>query len=347
MDFKQFFQDAIDKKASDLHLIVGAPPALRIDGELFYLNNEIITEELLEVFVKEALRPDQWATLQANRELDFGYDIFSFRFRVNLHYQRTELGITCRLIQSVIPRAQDLEFTEQMMNLPRLKDGLILVTGTTGSGKSTTLAAMLGLINETRRSHIITVEDPIEYVFKNDKAIIEQREVGTDTLSFTTALKFVLRQDPNVIMIGEMRDAETISAALTAAETGHLVLSTLHTNSAAETISRIIDSFPSHRRQQILSQVSMSLRAVVAQQLIPRVGGGRVAAREIMVNNQAVANLIRENKISQLGTVIKTNYQIGMIDMNKSVENLLKAGLIDQVNADRYSRNLETKAIYL
>lgn len=347
MDFKPFFQEAIERRASDVHLIVGAPPALRIDGELFLLSEELITQDLLMAFVKEILHENQMETFMKERELDFGYDIFETRFRVNLHFQRNDVGISCRLIQTVIPRAQDLGFSEPMMNMPRLKDGLILVTGTTGSGKSTTLAAMLGLINENRRAHIITVEDPIEYIFQNDKAIIEQREVGSDTLSFGAALKYVLRQDPNVIMVGEMRDAETISAALTAAETGHLVLSTLHTNTAAEAVSRIIDAFPSHRRQQVLAQMSMALRAVIAQQLIPKIGGGRCVAREIMINNQAVANLIRENKISQLATVIKTNYQMGMIDMNRAVENLYNAGLIDKLNAERYSRNLETKAIYL
>jgi len=232
------------------------------------------------------------------------------------------------------------------MKMTQLKDGLIVVTGPSGSGKSTTLATMINMINEARNAHIITIEDPIEYLFEDKKSIIEQRDVGYDTMSFGNALKYVLRQDPNVIMIGEMRDPETIEAALTAAETGHLVLSTLHTSSAPDTIARIVDSFPAHRKQQVLVQLSLTLRAVIAQQLVPRIGGGLVAVREIMINTPAVSNLILENKISQMSSVIETNTQIGMVDMNKSIELLLANGVIDERIAARYTRSEETKGVY-
>ncbi|MEI6378982.1 MAG: PilT/PilU family type 4a pilus ATPase [Candidatus Falkowbacteria bacterium] len=347
MDFKSFFKGAIEKGASDVHLVVGSKPCYRIDSELVPDGDETITEAFMEKSLAIFLAPERIDDFNKNRELDFGVNFFEHRFRVNLHFQEGQIGLAARLIRAEIPTADELGFTEAMSNLTRLKDGLILVTGPSGSGKSTTLAAMIGMINESRHAHIITVEDPIEYLFDDKLSIVEQREVGSDTLSFAAALKYILRQDPNVIMIGEMRDPETIAAALTAAETGHLVLSTLHTNNAPETVARIVDSFPSHRRRQILAQMSMAMRAVIAQTLIPKSGGGLVAAREIMINNQAVANLIRENKVNQLATVIKTNYQMGMIDMNKSIDVLNQSGLVDEMTTARYKRNLETKSIYL
>jgi twitching motility protein PilT len=346
MEFQDYFKAAIDRKASDLHLITGNRPCLRIDGELIAISEELIDERFLEESLVNVLEATRLREFHETKELDFSYEIFDNRFRINLHYQEGTIGLAARLIQADAPKPGDVGFTDAIMNLTRLKDGLILVTGPSGVGKSTTLAAMVGVINSTRSSHIVTIEDPIEYIFKDAMSIVEQREVGSDTLSFTNALKRVLRQDPNVIMIGEMRDTETIAAALTAAETGHLVLSTLHTNSAPEAVARIIDSFPSYRRQQVLSQLSMALRAVVAQQLLPRKGGGRVAAREIMINNPAVSNLIRENKISQIVNVIKTGYQEGMIDMNKSIELLAEQGVIDQKTAERYMRDMETRGVY-
>jgi len=346
MEFQDYFKFAIDRRASDLHLIAGNKAVLRVDGELLFINDEYLDNKFLEESLVKVLEPNRLKEFRDNKELDFSYQVFGHRFRVNLHYQESMIGISARLIQLDAPKPEQVGFTDPMLNLTRLKDGLILVTGPSGAGKSTTLATMVGIINNTRRAHVVTVEDPIEYIFNDNLSIVEQREVGSDTLSFANALKYVLRQDPNVIMIGEMRDLETISAALTAAETGHLVLSTLHTNSAPEAVARIIDSFPTYRKQQVLTQLSLSLRAIISQQLIPRIGGGQVAAREILINNPAIANLIRENKISQIGNVIKTGYQEGMIDMNKSVEILNEQGLIDDVTAERYKRDMETRGMY-
>ena len=344
--FQDYFKQAIDKGASDLHLVAGNKPALRIDGELIFIGEEPIDQKFLEASIISVLDANRAKAFSTNRELDFSIEIFGERFRINLHFQSGEIGLSARYIKAKIPTPEEVNFTEAMIRMTQLKDGLILVTGPSGCGKSTTLATMVNMINENRTSHIVTIEDPIEYIFQDKKSIVEQREVGYDTLSFANALKYVLRQDPNVIMIGEMRDAETIEAALTAAETGHLVISTLHTNSAPGSISRIVDSFPSHRRQQVLVQLSIVLRGVVSQQLIPKVGGGLIAAREIMINNPAVSNIINENKIPQLSTVISTNQQVGMVDMNKSLEKLVEQGLIDELMMTRYSRNAETKGVY-
>lgn len=345
MNLEQYFQEAVRRKASDLHLVGGNKPYLRVDGELMPLSNEPINNEELDTALATVVGTERMQLFHASKELDSSVEMAGVRFRINLHYQEGQIGVSARLINSVIPRPNDLGFNESIVNMSKMRDGLILVTGPSGSGKSTTLAALIGLINDSRRSHIVTIEDPIEYIFQDNKSVIEQREVGSDTLSFAAALKHVLRQDPNVIMIGEMRDAETMAAALTAAETGHLVLSTLHTITAPETIARIIDSFPSHRKQQILTQLSLTLRAVIAQQLLPKVGGGLVAAREIMINNQAIANLISTDKIIQITTVIKTSYREGMVDMNKSVDRLLEEGLIDQLTAQNYKRDLGTKSM--
>jgi len=249
-------------------------------------------------------------------------------------------------VPKVIPGPEELGFDEIIYKITHLKDGLILVTGPSGSGKSTTLACMINIINKERRSHIVTIEDPVEYLFTEEQSIIEQRELGYDTKSFASALKYALRQDPNIIMLGEMRDAETIAAALTAAETGHLVISTLHTSTAAETISRIVDVFPAHQQQQILNQLASTLRAVIAQQLLPKLGGGRVAAREIIINNSAIANLIRRSQIGQIYSVIQTSQKEGMITMNKSIDRLLADGLISEDVVRNRKRDLETQAVY-
>ncbi len=346
LSFQDYFKEAIDKGASDLHLVAGNKPALRVDGELVFIGEEVVDEKFMETSVISILDANRAKLFNANRELDFSIEVFDNRFRINLHFQSGKIGLSARRIKAEVPTAAETGFTDAMIKMAGLKDGLILVTGPSGCGKSTTLATIINMINEERTSHIITIEDPIEYIFTDKKSIVEQREVGHDTLSFANALKYVLRQDPNVIMIGEMRDPETIEAALTAAETGHLVLSTLHTSSAPDTIARIVDSFPGHRKQQVLVQLSLTLRGVISQQLIPKVGGGLVAAREVMINNPAVSNLILENKINQLATFIKTNYQLGMIDMEKSVEHLVAEGLVDEQMASRYKRNTETKGIY-
>lgn len=346
MDISSYFKQAIEKEASDIHLVAGSIPALRIHGELIKLNHEPLDGEELEKNIFLLIDQKTQEIFKEKKELDFSQEFFGSRFRVNLHYQEDKIGLTARLVPKFVPKPEEIGLSETIYKFTHLKDGLILITGPSGSGKSTTLAAMIDIINRERRAHIITIEDPIEYLFEENQSIIEQRELGTDTNSFASALKYALRQDPNVIMVGEMRDLETISAALTAAETGHLVLSTLHTSSAPETISRIVDVFPAHQQQQVINQLSTVLRGVVAQQLLPGVDGKRVAAREIMINNQAVANLIRRNQLEQIYTVMQTSQKEGMITMNKSIDNLLKQGLITEEVAKHSKRDVKTKAAY-
>jgi twitching motility protein PilT len=346
MDISSYFTQAIEQKASDLHLAAGSIPALRISGELIKLNHDIVKNEDLEQAIISFIDKKTMEKFARHRELDFSQDFFGSRFRVNLHYQEGKIGLTARLIPKDVPEPSELMFDEVVYKLTHLKDGLILVTGPSGSGKSTTLACMVNIINKERRAHIITIEDPIEYLFTEEQSIIEQRELGHDTESYASALKYSLRQDPNIIMLGEMRDQETIAAALTAVETGHLVFSTLHTSTASETISRIVDVFPAHQQQQILNQLASTLRAVVAQQLIPKIGGGRVVAREILINNSAIANLIRRGQIGQIYSAIQTSRKDGMVTMNKSIDELLKQGLINEDVARNRKRDLETQASY-
>lgn len=346
MDISAFFKQAVDKGASDLHLVAGSIPVLRISGELIKLNHEAIKEDDLTKAAINMVDKEIWKKFQEKRELDFSQEFFDARFRINLHYQEGKIGLSARLIPNFVPNPKEIDFSEIIYKLTHMQDGMILVTGPSGSGKSTTLAAMIDVINKERRAHIITIEDPIEYLFKEEQSIIEQRELGRDTMSFASALKYALRQDPNVIMVGEMRDLETISAALTAAETGHLVLSTLHTSTAADTIDRIVDVFPSHQQDQILNQLSTTLRAVIAQQLVPGINGGRVVAREIMINNSAIANLIRRNQLGQIYTVIQTSQKDGMITMNKAIDKLLARGIISREVAQNRKRDLETMATY-
>jgi len=295
MNLKQLFSQTLKDGASDLHLVVGEKPTLRIHGQLKELNLPPLEDAEMQEAIKGILNSEQLARFLKEQDLDVAYAIDDARFRLNLHTQRGNWAIAARLIPTDIPTPESIGFNETLYGLTHLHQGLVLVTGPTGSGKSTTLAVMINIINQERRSHIITIEDPVEFVYTKKQSLIEQREVSKDTPSFNHALKYVLRQDPNIILIGEMRDLETIEAALTAAETGHLVLSTLHTPSAAETVERIIGGFPANQQQQILVQLAGSLKAVIAQQLLPRADGkGQVATREILVNTPAVANLIRE-----------------------------------------------------
>jgi twitching motility protein PilT len=346
MDIIKYFHLAAKRKASDLHLIAGNEPALRINGELMKLNDSIIKDEELREALKEIADERTLKIFELKKEHDFAFTTDGLRFRVNLHYQEGMAALAARLIPDRIPAPEEIGFNETIYQLTHLRDGLIIVTGPTGSGKSTTLAGMINLINRERQAHIITIEDPIEFLFEEQRSIIEQRELGIDTYDFATALKHALRQDPNVIMVGEMRDLETISSALTAAETGHLVISTLHTSSAPETISRIIDAFPAQHHQQILNQLSMSLRAVIAQQLIPSTSGALVAAREILVNTRAAANLIRSNQIEQLYSIMQTGLKEGMITMNRSIDLLMKKGLITTDTARNRIRDPETLQAY-
>jgi len=335
INLNNYFKEAIKAEASDLHLVGGEFPMLRVEGELKELADKKLDDKELETAIMELLSKEQLAKYRENLELDFGYEVDGTRFRVNLHQQAERIGMAARLIPVEIPSPKDLRFEEPLLGVTNFLDGLVLVTGPTGSGKSTTIASIIEEINKNRKAHIVTVEDPIEFMFKDKKSLIEQREVGIDTKSFAQALKYVLRQDPNIIYVGEMRDPETIATALTAAETGHLVLSTLHTPSAAEAVERIVDVFEGTKQKQILIQLSSVLRMVVAQQLLPSKDGGRVPAREILVNTPAAANLIRENKIDQLKTVIQTGAKEGMITMENSVKQLLKEGWIDEDTADK------------
>ncbi len=335
LDINHYFKEAIKQGASDVHLIGGELPVIRVHGDLINLaekplNNKELTESLYSLINKE--RQERFET---DKELDFAHQVDGVRFRVNLHFQIENIGMAARLIPSDIPSPDDLRFNKTMVELTDLYDGLVLVTGPTGCGKSTTLASMIEEINKKRKAHIITIEDPIEFLFKDKMSLIEQREVGKDTNSFANALKHVLRQDPNVILVGEMRDPETISTVLTAAETGHLVFSTLHTPSAAETVERIVDVFEGAKQRQVLVQLSSVMRAVVAQHLLPAKNGGRVPAREILINNSAVANLIRENNINQIKSAIQTGAKEGMLTMENSIKELVAEGLIDESLAER------------
>ncbi len=346
MEIEKYFKETIDRKASDLHLVAGSIPALRIGGDLVPLASEVINNGELVEGLKSFISQKLWDSFEERKSADFSHDFFGSRFRINVHYQEGRIGISARLIPSKTFNPKEIRFNETIYNLTHLRDGLILVTGPSGSGKSTTVATMVDIINSERRAHIITIEDPIEYLFQEKQSIIEQRELGSDTLSFSSALKYALRQDPNVIMVGEMRDLETISAALTAAETGHLVISTLHTPSAPETVARIVDIFPNYKQQQILIQLSSTLRAVVAQQLIPKIDGGMVVAREMLVNTRAVASLIRRNQIEQMYSVIQTSKKDGMVTMNTSIDQLKKEGIISEDMAQNRKRNMDTKAAY-
>ncbi|PIR93281.1 type IV pili twitching motility protein PilT [Candidatus Falkowbacteria bacterium CG10_big_fil_rev_8_21_14_0_10_43_10] len=342
MDINKLFQAAVERKASDLHLISGLKPFLRIDGELEAVSDENeVSAQDMESGIMSLLTAAQKERLKANRELDISYEVKKgSRFRVNIHYEKENLGLVARIILSEIPKLEDITMPEVTYNLLRLQQGLILVTGPTGCGKSTSLASMINYVNEEQKRNIITLEDPIEFIFTPKQSIIKQRQLSTDMLSFKSGLKHVVRQDPDVIMVGEMRDLETIGATVTLAETGHLVLATLHTYSAAQTIDRIIDIFPPHQQAQIKMQLATVLAAVISQRLVPRVNGGRVAAREVLINTPAVANLIRENKISQIPTVIETNQKIGMITMDKALKNLYKDGEISQETMDTYSTDM-------
>ena len=342
MNIKELLKIAAEKKASDLHLTVGVPPIIRIDGELTYIKDkkEIAAKEM-EQMIFSIINENQKERFMSTREFDFGYEVENYRYRVNLFFEKNNLGLVARVISDKIPTLDEIGMPKIIYNLLDLKQGLILLTGPTGCGKSTTLAAMIEYINNNRFCSIITLEDPIEYLFKAKKSAIVQRQLGSDILSFPSGLKHVLRQDPNVIMVGEMRDLETIATTITLAETGHLVFATLHTYSAAQTIDRIIDIFPPHQQSQIRMQLSMTLASVISQRLLNKIDGGRMAAREILLNTPAVANLIRENKIAQIKTVIETSSREGMVSLDQDLQRLYKEKMIDKDTAQSYMVNPE------
>lgn len=341
MDINELFKLATKNSASDLHIVANKPPILRIDGELkIQKDYKIINKEEAKELIFSILTEKQEKDFLRDRELDFSYEIPGLsRYRVNLHWERDRIGLVARVISTEIPTFDEILLPEIIDNLINKTDGLILITGPTGCGKSTTLATMIEKINQQRFANIITLEDPIEFIFEPKKSIIKQRQLGTDIKSFHGALKHVLRQDPNVIMVGEMRDLETIATTITLAETGHLVLATLHTHNASQTIDRIIDVFPPHQQAQVRLQLSLSLRGVISQHLLPKLGGGRIAAREVLINTPAVASLIRENKIAQLRTVIQTSANSGMFTIEYDVKELLNKKLIDENTALAYLSN--------
>ncbi len=332
MTLDDLLKETVERKASDLHLSVGEVPIVRIDGELTRLEEPELTQEELLGMIEGILNDKQKQEYREELESDLSYSIEGLaRFRVNIFHQQRGVAAVFRVIPDVIPTFDELKLPEILHSLCALPNGILLVTGPTGSGKSTTLAAMVDSMNEKYHSHIITIEDPIEFTYHDKNCLINQREVGRDTLSFNAALRSVLREDPDIILVGEMRDLETIRLALTAAETGHLVLATLHTNSAAKTIDRLIDVFPAGEKDMIRAMLSESLRAVIAQTLIRRIGGGRIAAQEIMVCTPAIRNLIRENKVPQIYSAIQTGKAVGMRTMEQHLVELAEAQLIEPI----------------
>lgn len=336
-------EEVIKRKASDLHLQVGLPPMLRVDGSLVPVNGaEALTEESVETLIFAVVEEDQKQILLKDKEFDFSFAFGDLgRFRVNAFHERGNLAAALRLIPNEILTIEQLNMPAIVSKFADYPRGLVLVTGPTGSGKSTTLAALLHKINVERAVHIVTIEDPIEFTHKSKKAVVVQREVHYDTYSFSAALRSSLRQDPDVVLIGEMRDLETIAAAITIAETGHLVFATLHTNSAAQSIDRMIDVFPPHQQPQIRAQLSNILMAIVSQRLIPSIGGGRVAAAEILVATPAVRNIIREGKSHQLEAVIQTGAEFGMQSMDKTLVTLVHNGTISYEEARNYAVDLD------
>jgi len=321
---------AMNEEASDLHITANMPPIIRVDGKLLLTDLEVLTSEDTKTLIYSILNDDQKAAFERDKELDFSFALPNLdRFRVNVHYQRGNVEAALRRIPQKIPSLEELGVPSICYDLVRKPNGLVLVTGPTGMGKSTTLAAMINVINEEREEIIITIEDPIEFVYSNKKSVIKQREVYSDTLSFAEALRRALRQDPDVIVVGEMRDLETISTTLTAAETGHLVLATLHTPDAPQTVQRIIDIFPPHQQRQVRIQLADCLQGVISQLLLPRAsGGGRVLSTEVMIGTSGIRNLIREGEIAQIPSLIQMGGQYGMYTMDKCLKELYKKGLI-------------------
>ena len=331
----------LQEKASDLHFSVGSHPLIRVSGTLIPLvKKPILIDSDVAAFAKILMRADQFTHYQEYNEIDFSYEnAEGVRFRGNAFHQRGKMGIALRLIPNVIRDITELNLPPILESFTQRSQGFFLCVGPVGQGKSTTLAAMVNTINKTRAEHIVTIEDPIEYVYEEEKSLIDQREIGIDSKNFETALNSSFRQDVDVILVGEMRNPETISAAVTAAETGHLVYSTLHTNDAAQTINRIVDSFPGDQQDQIRVQLAGSLIAIFSQRLIPHITGGLVPAYELLINNNAVSNLIRENRIHEIPSVIETGLELGMIDMNRSLARLVQNGDITVENAFIYTSN--------
>lgn len=339
LKIEELFDITSSHGASDLHLVAGRHPTLRIDGTLMPLVKEpILSLKETEEFAFALTSQAQKEQFLEEREIDFTYNFKNkARFRINVCKERGFIAVACRFIPNEIRTLSDLKLPSILSRFVQHPQGLVIVVGPTGQGKSSTLAALIDIINHSRGAHILTIEDPIEYLFQPDRAIITQREVRTDTASFNTALTHAFRQDPDVLMVGEMRDTETIATTITAAETGHLVFTTLHTNSASQTIDRIIDSFPGHQQNQVRSQLANILLGIVSQRLLPRLDGGRVPACEILIANNAIRNMIRENKTHQIDMVIGTSVEEGMISMDRYLVDLVKKREISLETAELYS----------
>lgn len=340
MGIKDLLELAVTKKASDLHVISGIFPYIRVNGFLSPVSdNFILNPEIIEKYLEEILSVEQYEKLKINKEIDFSYTFSNkVRFRVNAYTQKGSFAIAFRLIPLMIPNIDELRLPKILHTFTGLRQGLVLVTGPTGHGKSTTLAAMLNEINASRACHIVTIEDPIEFVFKPINSIISQREMGSDSLSWQIALRSVLREDPDVVLVGEMRDYETISSALTVAETGHLVFATLHTNSAAQTIDRIVDVFPNEQQEQVRLQLANVIEAVFSMRLIPDLHGGRVVAYEVMLGTSAIKTAIREAKVHQIDNIIQTSTELGMNTLEMSLAKHVRDGKVDIETARSYAQ---------
>ena len=345
MDYKREFDSLIElvakEGASDLHLTVGRHPTIRVAGDLIpIVNKPVLTAEDTLNLLSEVISHEGKEQFLKNKELDFAFSSDNkVRFRGNAFFQRGNVGAAFRLIPNKVSTLGELNLPERLADFARRKQGFFLVVGPVGQGKSTTLASLVQLINQERAEHIITIEDPIEYLFENDKSIIDQREVRFDTMDFPQALRAMFRQDVNVAMIGEMRGPDTVATAVTAAETGHLIFSTLHTNSASQTIDRIIDSFPGTQQNQIRVQLAGSLIGIFSQRLVPRVSGGLIPVYELLINNNAVANLIREGRTAEIDVVLETSSEEGMVNLNHCLAEMVRRGEISQETAYRYSLN--------
>jgi twitching motility protein PilT len=346
---KKYLAYVIQQGASDLHLSVGDYPIIRLDGDLYRLDKEeILTKTDLASLAEVVLNEMQKKKFKENRSVDLSLATDSGdRFRVNVYYEKEDVAFALRYIPKEIRPLQELGMPDYIYNFMKKTQGLLLVTGPTGHGKSTTLAALVDYLNSNKKYHIVTIEDPIEYLHKSKLSLVNQREVYDDATNFTSALKSAFREDVDVILLGEMRDLDTISTAITAAETGHLILATLHTNDSIQTIDRIIDIFPAHQQNQIRAQLANVLLGVVSQRLLKKIGGGRVPAVEILIKNIAVENLIRQNQAHQIGTVIETSLDKGMVSINRSLARLVKQGLVEVKDAETYATDVNAFRMFL
>jgi len=348
MDIQELLKETINNNASDLHLMPDLPPVLRIDGKLIqYTRYPVLAPASIETMVFSLLRPEQKELLLTNKEIDFSVGIGggafgnAGRFRVNAYYEKGHIAAAIRFLPSKIRSIEELHLPNVVHTFSSLKQGLVLVTGPTGHGKSTTLASIVNEVNTTIPAHILTIEDPIEYVYPQGLSVISQREMHLDTLSWDMALRSSLREDPDVVLVGEMRDPETIASAITLAETGHLVFSTLHTNSAAQSIDRMIDSFPSHQQPQIRTQLSFTLKGIISQRLLPQISGGRIPAVEVMLGTPAIASNIRDGKTHLIDSIIQTSQDAGMIPLEASLAQLVTQGIISLDTAKQHAMRVE------